>query len=72
MSLIPFLYRENVKAALTEVGMARTTGAKVAGFRKLPWGQLLNPVIGLKLGLTDPVCGLNMGRPPSSSRRKAA
>ncbi len=61
MSLIPFLYRENVKAALTEVGMARTTGAKVAGFRRLPWSQLLNPVIGLKLGLTDPVCGLNMG-----------
>jgi acetyl-CoA acetyltransferase family protein len=61
MSLIPFLYRENVKAVLTEIGMARTTGAKVAAFRKLPWSQLLNPIIGLKLGLTDPVCGLNMG-----------
>jgi acetyl-CoA acyltransferase len=61
MSLIPFLYRENVKAVLTQIGMARTTGAKLGAFRKLPWSQLLNPVIGLKLGLTDPVCGLNMG-----------
>jgi len=27
----------------------------------MPWGQLFNPVIGLKEGLTDPVCDLNMG-----------
>ena len=61
MSLIPFLYRERVKAALAEIGMARTTGARIAAFAKMPWSELLNPVIGLKLGLTDPVCGLNMG-----------
>ncbi len=61
MSQIPFLYREPVKAALTEAAMARTTGARVKAFSRLPWAQLLNPVIGLKEGLTDPVCGLNMG-----------
>ncbi|MFN7989042.1 MAG: thiolase family protein [Thermoanaerobaculia bacterium] len=61
MSLIPFLYREDVKAVLVEAGMARSAGARLAAFKKLPWSQLLNPVIGLKLGLTDPVCGLNMG-----------
>ncbi len=61
MSLIPFIYREDVKAILTEIGMARSAGARVQAFRKMPWKQLLNPVIGLKLGLTDPVCGLNMG-----------
>lgn len=61
MSLIPFLYREKVKAVLVEAGMAKTAGARVAAFRKMPWGELLNPVIGIKLGLTDPVCGLNMG-----------
>jgi acetyl-CoA acyltransferase len=61
MSQIPFLYREPVKAALTEAGMAKTAGARLKAFSKLPWGQLLNPVIGLKEGLTDPVCGLNMG-----------
>jgi acetyl-CoA acetyltransferase family protein len=61
MSQIPFLYREPVKRALTEAGMAKSTGARVKAFSGLPWGQLLNPVIGLKEGLTDPVCGLNMG-----------
>jgi acetyl-CoA acetyltransferase family protein len=61
MSQIPFLYREPVKAALTEAGMAKSAGARMRAFSKLPWGQLLNPVIGLKEGLTDPVCGLNMG-----------
>ena len=61
MSQIPFLYREPVKRALTEAGMAKSAGARMKAFSKLPWGQLLNPVIGLKEGLTDPVCGLNMG-----------
>ncbi len=61
MSQIPFLYREPVKAALAEAGMAKTMGARVKAFSKLPWGQLLNPVIGIKEGLTDPFCGLNMG-----------
>jgi acetyl-CoA acetyltransferase family protein len=61
MTLIPFIYRERAKAALAEIGMARSAGARIAAFRKMPWSELLNPVIGLKLGLTDPVCGLNMG-----------
>lgn len=61
MSLIPFLYPERVKAVLVEAGMAKSAGARLAAFKKMPWGQLLNPVIGIKLGLTDPVCGLNMG-----------
>ena len=61
MSQIPFLYREPVKAALTEAAMAKSAGARIKAFSKLPWAQLLNPVIGLKEGLTDPVCGLNMG-----------
>ncbi len=61
MTLIPFIYRERAKAALAEIGMARSTGARLAAFKKMPWSELLNPVVGLKLGLTDPVCGLNMG-----------
>ena len=61
MSLIPFLYREGVKQALTAAGMAKTTGARVKAFAGLPWKELLDPVIGLKEGLTDPVCDLNMG-----------
>ena len=61
MSQIPFLYREKVKEVLTAAGMAKSVGSRVSAFSKMPWGQLFNPVIGLKEGLTDPVCDLNMG-----------
>ena len=61
MSQIPFLYREPAKAALTAVGTARSAGKRMAAFLRIPFGQLFNPVIGLKQGLTDPVCRLNMG-----------
>ncbi len=61
MSQIPFLYREKVKEVLTAAGMAKSAGQRVAAFSRMPWGQLFNPVIGLKEGLTDPVCDLNMG-----------
>ncbi|MCC6129785.1 MAG: thiolase family protein [Acidobacteria bacterium] len=61
MSLIPFLYSEPVKQALTQVGMARSPADKLLAFSKVPWTELLDPVIGLKQGLTDPVCDLNMG-----------
>src|SRR5512135_174515 len=33
MSLIPFVYREDVKAVLTQIGMAKTTGARLGAFR---------------------------------------
>jgi acetyl-CoA acyltransferase len=62
MSQIPFLYREKVKEVLTAAGMAKSAGQRLAAFSKMPWGLLFNPVIGLKEGLTDPVCDLNMGQ----------
>jgi acetyl-CoA acetyltransferase family protein len=61
MSQIPFLYRDGVKAVFTKAGTAKSAKARIGAFSKMPWGQLFNPVIGLKEGLTDPVCGLNMG-----------
>ncbi len=61
MSLIPFMYAEAVKQALTEAGMAKSPADKLLAFSKVPWTELLDPVIGLKQGLTDPVCALNMG-----------
>jgi acetyl-CoA acetyltransferase family protein len=61
MTQIPFLYREPVKKALATAGMARSTGARVKALAGIPWGQLLNPVIGLKEGLNDPVCDMGMG-----------
>ena len=61
MSQIPFLYREKVKAVFTKAGMSKTAKDRIAALAGMPWGELMNPVIGLKEGLTDPVCGLNMG-----------
>jgi acetyl-CoA acyltransferase len=61
MTQIPFLYRDSVKAVFTKVGMAKSAGERVAAFAQMPWKDLMNPVIGLKQGLTDPVCDLNMG-----------
>ncbi len=62
MTQIPFLYRDGVKDVLTKAGMAKTAKDRIGAFAKMPWGQLLDPVIGLKEGLTDPVCNLNMGQ----------
>ena len=61
MSQIPFLYRDSVKQAFTNAGMAKSAGQRMGAFAQLPWKDLMNPVIGLKRGLTDPVCDLNMG-----------
>jgi acetyl-CoA acetyltransferase family protein len=61
MSQIPFLYRDDVKEAFTKAGMAKSAGQRVGAFAGMPWGHLLSPVIGIKEGLTDPVCDLNMG-----------
>jgi acetyl-CoA acyltransferase len=61
MSQIPFLYRDAVKEAFTKAGMAKSAGERVSAFAHLPWKELMNPVIGIKQGLTDPVCDLNMG-----------
>ena len=62
MSQIPFLYRDDVKEVFTKAGMAKTTGQRVGALAHMPWKDLFNPVIGLKEGLTDPVCDLNMGQ----------
>lgn len=61
MSQIPFLYRDSVKDVFTKAGMARTARDRIAALAGMPWKELFNPVIGLKEGLTDPVCSLNMG-----------
>ena len=62
MTQIPFLYRDRVKEVFARAGTAKSAKARVAAFAGMPWGELFNPVIGLKEGLTDPVCGLNMGQ----------
>ena len=61
MTQIPFLYRNGVKEVFTKAGMSKTAGQRLSAFSKMPWKDLFNPVIGLKEGLTDPVCDLGMG-----------
>ena len=61
MSHSPFLYRRSAVEKFTALSRAKTFGQKVgamASFRPKDF----SPIIGLKLGLSDPVCGLNMGQ----------
>ena len=60
MSRIPLLVSAPMTALFLRLMKARTLGARVRallGFRL----SHLKPVVALELGLTDPVCGLNMG-----------
>ena len=61
MSNIPFLFSKATQEIFTEVNRAKTFLARLAAFSKFR-PRHFNPVVGLQLGLTDPVCGLNMGQ----------
>jgi acetyl-CoA acetyltransferase family protein len=60
MSNVPLLFRSAAAEKFGRLTRAKTLGQKlqtVASFRPVDF----KPRIGLRLGLTDPVCGLNMG-----------
>ncbi len=60
MSQIPLLFKSSAAAKFTAISKARSPGDKLgafAAFRPVDF----KPRIGLQLGLTDPVCGMNMG-----------
>lgn len=60
MTRIPLFYTLTAAAKFAALSRAKTAGGKAAavfGFRPADFA----PVVGLKLGLTDPVSGLNMG-----------
>lgn len=60
MSQVPLLYNQRAVDKFSRLSRAKSFGAKLgalASFRPADF----SPRIGLKLGLTDPVCGLNMG-----------
>jgi acetyl-CoA acetyltransferase family protein len=61
MTRIPFLYRDSAKGVFAKAGMAKTAGQRIGALAGMPWKDLLNPVVGLREGLNDPVCGLGMG-----------
>jgi len=60
MSSYPLLFSATAQRKFETLARARGTGARLAalsGFRLADFA----PEIGLEIGLTDPVCGLNMG-----------
>ena len=62
MSNIPFYFSKKYQEILTEISRAKTFSARLKGFAKIRPNDFLVPRIGLQLGLTDPICGLNMGQ----------
>src|SRR5437773_6111241 len=60
MSNIPLLFKQTTAEKFNRLSRAKSAGQRVqtlAAFRPSDF----QPRIGLQLGLTDPVCGLNMG-----------
>ena len=60
MSNIPFLYSRESQEIFTEVFTAKEMGKRVAAASRFR-PKHFKPEIGLQQGLTDAVCGLNMG-----------
>ena len=60
MSQIPLLYSHESQELFTGVFTARDLGGRVAAASKFR-PRHFKPEIGLQMGLTDAVCGLNMG-----------
>lgn len=61
MSNIPFYLTKELQEIITEFSRAKDIGAKFKALGRFR-PKYLSPRIGLQMGLTDPVCGLNMGQ----------
>jgi acetyl-CoA C-acetyltransferase/acetyl-CoA acyltransferase len=61
MSNIPLMYGRKMTEFFMELGRAKSAWQKVKVFSKFR-PSFLKPRVGVKLGLTDPVSGLNMGQ----------
>ncbi len=60
MSRVPLLFSHKAAKKLNGLARARSTAQKAAALAAFRPSDF-HPRVGLKLGLTDPVCGLNMG-----------
>ena len=60
MSNIPLLFKQSTAEKFNRLARAKTFGQKLRAFAAFR-PRDFQPRIGLQLGLTDPVCGLNMG-----------
>ena len=61
MSNIPLVFGKEITKILTRLSRAKSVIEKLKLFASIRPSHY-KPVIGLALGLTDPVCGLNMGQ----------
>jgi acetyl-CoA C-acetyltransferase/acetyl-CoA acyltransferase len=61
MSRYPLLYNESATRKYSDLAKARTTAAKIKGWLAFRPSDF-TPRATLQLGLTDPVCGCNMGQ----------
>jgi acetyl-CoA C-acetyltransferase/acetyl-CoA acyltransferase len=71
MSNIPLLFRQTTAEKFGRLSRAKTMGQRIRtmlGFRPSDFA----PRIGLLLGLTDPVCGMNMGETAEVLARESA
>lgn len=62
MSNIPLFYNRNATKIFQRLSKAKSFSERLALFLRFRPRHFLKPEIGLALGLTDPVCGLNMGQ----------
>jgi len=62
MSNIPLLYRKDTAKIFMRISRAKTPLQRLILFLSFRPHHFLKPDIGLQFGLTDPVCGLNMGQ----------
>ena len=62
LSRAPLMYNDKMVGWFASLMGAKTPMEKAAVFAKLKVPEVLNPVIGLMKGLTDPVVGLLMGQ----------
>jgi acetyl-CoA C-acetyltransferase len=62
LSRAPLLYNDKMVNWFADFSQKRSSGEKAGQFLKLPFGALLNPIIGIMKGLTDPMVGLLMGQ----------
>lgn len=60
MTHVPLLYNESAASKFGSMAKAKTPAAKMAALAAFR-PEDFTPRVGLKLGLTDPYCGLNMG-----------
>lgn len=60
MSQVPMLFNESAARKFAGFAKAKTAGKKLAALAAFRPADF-EPRIGLKMGLTDPVCGMNMG-----------